>query len=164
MFKLRGGYMKQRGDTIIEVLLALTVVGLSLGIAYGITNRSLAIGRNAQERTEAVKLAESQIETLKDLYSGDRTQYEDPSSYCLIAGYKIPIPSLDPSALSCLSADEGSVHGFYDIELSYTEPDEVDPGDPAYFESIVQWVTPGSRIDPNTGESFKDEVILRYRP
>jgi type II secretory pathway pseudopilin PulG len=164
MQQLRKDSMKQRGDTIIEVLLALTVVGLSLGIAYGITTRSLNIGQNAQERTEAVKLAESQIEILKNFYNFDVVAYEDTvNQYCLIEGVKvlIPNPDTDPTAPSCLSEDENSVHGFYDIELRYTE---ASGGDPEYFESIVRWVTPGSRLDPVTGDPFKDEVILRYRP
>lgn len=56
---------KQRGDTIIEVLLALSVIGLVLGSSYAISNRSLQIGREAQERTEALKQVETQLERLR---------------------------------------------------------------------------------------------------
>ncbi len=59
--------MSQRGDTIIEVLLAMSVIGLVLGAAFGIANRSVAIGQDAQERTEALKVAESQLEQLRAL-------------------------------------------------------------------------------------------------
>lgn len=58
-------YFKQRGDTIVEVLLAMAVIGMVLGVAYGIANRSVAIGRSAQERSEALKFAESQLELIK---------------------------------------------------------------------------------------------------
>lgn len=54
----------QAGDTIIEVMIALAIIGFTIALAYSITSRSLRIGRQAQERTEAVKLAESQIESL----------------------------------------------------------------------------------------------------
>jgi prepilin-type N-terminal cleavage/methylation domain-containing protein len=55
----------QRGDTIIEVLIAMSIIGLVLGASYGIANRSLAIGRSAQERTEASKISETQVERLR---------------------------------------------------------------------------------------------------
>lgn len=55
----------QRGDTLVEVLIAIAVVSLILGGAYVTTNRSLQATRAAQERAIALKLAESQIERLK---------------------------------------------------------------------------------------------------
>ncbi len=64
---LRQRTKKLRGDTIIEVLLAMTVIGLVLGSSYAIANRSLRIGREAQERTEALKIVETQLERLRTL-------------------------------------------------------------------------------------------------
>jgi type II secretory pathway pseudopilin PulG len=55
----------ERGDTIIEVLLAMSIIGLVLGSSYAIANRSLQIGREAQERTEALKQVETQFERLR---------------------------------------------------------------------------------------------------
>lgn len=56
---------KQRGDTIVEVLIAIAVVSLILGGAYITTNRSLIATRTAEERSVALKLVESQLEQLK---------------------------------------------------------------------------------------------------
>ncbi len=61
----RKGAMKQRGDTIIEVLLAMTVIGLILATSFGIANRAMRTGRAAQERNEALKAAETQLELTK---------------------------------------------------------------------------------------------------
>jgi Tfp pilus assembly protein PilV len=59
-------YLKQqRGDTIVEVLISITVVSLILGSAYVTTNKSLQSTRASQERSNALKLAESQVEQLK---------------------------------------------------------------------------------------------------
>ncbi len=55
----------QLGDTIIEVMLAIAVIGMVLGASYATANRALRTGRSAQEQTEALKLAESQVEKLK---------------------------------------------------------------------------------------------------
>ena len=57
--------IKERGDTIVEVLIAIAVVSLILGGAYVTTNRSLIATRAAEERGNALKLAESQVEQLK---------------------------------------------------------------------------------------------------
>lgn len=57
--------LNHRGDTIIEVLLAIAVVSFALGGAYVSSNRSLNASRQAEERVEALKLAEGQLERVK---------------------------------------------------------------------------------------------------
>jgi type II secretory pathway pseudopilin PulG len=59
----------RRGDTIVEVLVAVAVVGFMLSISYRLANRSLQASRSAQERSEALKLAEQQLERLKAVAS-----------------------------------------------------------------------------------------------
>jgi prepilin-type N-terminal cleavage/methylation domain-containing protein len=58
----------QRGDTIVEVLIAIAVVGIVIAVSYSIMNRNLMIMRDNQERTESVKLAQGQVEALKSLW------------------------------------------------------------------------------------------------
>ena len=59
--------MNQAGDTIVEVMISVALVGMVIGVSYQIASRALATGRDAQEQTEALKQAESQIEKLKYL-------------------------------------------------------------------------------------------------
>ena len=66
---------KQRGDTIVEVLFAMAIIGLTLGIGYGIANRAIITGRDAQEQTEASKFAEAQLEKLILQSSRDPTYF-----------------------------------------------------------------------------------------
>ena len=54
-----------RGDTIIEVLICIAVAGLVVTGSYALASHSLQEGISATERTQANKLAESQIEALK---------------------------------------------------------------------------------------------------
>ena len=92
MWRLINRMSRQRGDTIIEVLLAMTVIGMSLGISYGIANRATQTGRQAQERTEALKLAESQLELLKgNINSGaiTRAAYQDSDFYCVVSFFLV---------------------------------------------------------------------------
>ncbi|HSX43710.1 MAG TPA: type II secretion system protein [Candidatus Saccharimonadales bacterium] len=57
--------MSQNGDTIVEVLICMAIVSFSLGISYGITRRSLAQVRVGEERSQALKIAQQQLERLK---------------------------------------------------------------------------------------------------
>ena len=54
-----------RGDTIVEVLIAVAIVSLTLTGAYASVNRSTNATRTAQERAEALKWAETQVEQIK---------------------------------------------------------------------------------------------------
>ncbi len=78
------GQRAERGDTIVEVLIAIAVVSTVLGGAYVTTNRSLQNTRSAQEQSNAVKVVESQLELLK--FMGEKTGAlkTPPASFCII--------------------------------------------------------------------------------
>lgn len=61
-FKLR-----ERGDTIVEVMIALAILTLVLWGAYYTANQSYRNDRDSQEHTEATTVAETQVEGLKSL-------------------------------------------------------------------------------------------------
>jgi type II secretory pathway pseudopilin PulG len=63
-----------KGDTIVEVLIAIAVVSSVLAISYSTMNRNILVGRDNQERTEASKLALGQIEALKNIAEFDETE------------------------------------------------------------------------------------------
>jgi type II secretory pathway pseudopilin PulG len=131
---------KQRGDTIIEVMMSLVVIGLSLGLAYGIVNRSIENGRSARERTAALKLAESQLEFLSNTPVAELAQFKTSDSYCIYKGSKIVITG-DPTT-KCIGDNRNSnEQKLYDIELKYTAENS---GEPDFFESIVKWGSPSS--------------------
>src|SRR5262245_22324828 len=74
----------QRGDTIVEVLVAIGVISLVLGAAYVMTNRSAQNTRAAQERDNALKLAESQVERLKGLAATNPSAvFSGPTPFCI---------------------------------------------------------------------------------
>ncbi len=57
--------LKNNGDTIIEVLISIAVVSTVLAGAFVSASRSLSGGQQSQERTEAVRFTEEQLEHLK---------------------------------------------------------------------------------------------------
>lgn len=63
----------QAGDTIVEVMVVLAVLGLAIGISYATANRSLFNARQAQENSQATTVAQSQVEQLVSIgcASGD---------------------------------------------------------------------------------------------
>lgn len=54
-----------KGDTIVEVLIAIAISGLILAGSFVSANRSSQITRTAQERGEALKIAEAQVERIR---------------------------------------------------------------------------------------------------
>lgn len=139
----------ETGDTIIEVLIAIAVVSSVLAITYATMNRNLLLTRASQERTEAAKLAQGQIESLR--------QYG---------------AAVAPSGSFCFKSD-GSVEnvatGSPTVALSdddwanYTDQCTVDElyhlavttEDSKTFKLYVRW-------DRVTGKS-RDEVRMVYR-
>ncbi|MBX4197101.1 hypothetical protein KW801_00910 [Candidatus Saccharibacteria bacterium] len=57
-----------RGDTIIEVLIAIAVAAFAIGTSYAIANKSLNRAIAARERNEALNIVQNQITDLKLRY------------------------------------------------------------------------------------------------
>ena len=58
-------HLRERGDTMIEVLVAIAIISLVLVTAYALTNKNTQAIQANQERIQAQHLAESQLEALK---------------------------------------------------------------------------------------------------
>ena len=77
----------RRGDTIVEVLIAILVVGTVLGGAYVAANRYFKNVRQAQEYTNALKIAEGQIEQIKAFIdNNDNSPKTTASGFCINDG------------------------------------------------------------------------------
>jgi type II secretory pathway pseudopilin PulG len=57
--------LERAGDTIVEVLISIAIIGVVLGGAYVTINRDSDSFIDTSERAQAVKLVESQIEALR---------------------------------------------------------------------------------------------------
>lgn len=78
----------ERGDTIVEVLISIAVISMVLGGAFVTSNKSLQNTRDAGERSNALKLAESQVEQIKYLSANQPDVLfgtSVPASYCLVS-------------------------------------------------------------------------------
>ena len=60
-----------KGDTIVEVMISLMILGSVMAAAYAITNFSLNIELSAQERSDALNIAQNQLESLKTMVNSN---------------------------------------------------------------------------------------------
>jgi Tfp pilus assembly protein PilV len=63
----------ERGDTIVEVLLATVVISIVIAGAYTLTNRATRINQTALERTTATNLVRQQIEFIRGMQTYGRS-------------------------------------------------------------------------------------------
>lgn len=79
-------FHNKHGDTMVEVLLAITALSLVLSGAYVLANRSTIAYRQAQERGESQKVAQSQLEQLKQYLTAPDPTHGVPADgevFCL---------------------------------------------------------------------------------
>lgn len=81
----RGTWRRKRGqsgDTIVEVMIVLAVLGMAIGISYATANRSLLNARQAQEASLATEVVQAQVEGLQTLAAGGTIYTASP--FCII--------------------------------------------------------------------------------
>lgn len=79
MFMINTRVKSQAGDTIVEVMIVLAVLGSAIGLAYATANRSLLNARQAQENVEASQFVQSQIEKVRYMAPSGATNPADPN-------------------------------------------------------------------------------------
>ena len=133
-----------RGDTIVEVLVVLTVLGLAISISYATANRSLLDARQAQENSQGTELAQAQIEALRTLTQvGDTPDiFTQPGAFCLSQTPPYTIPA------SC-NISGGAFN--YAMAVVYTNT----AASPDTFTVTVTW--------PDVEGQGNDTVTLVYR-
>jgi len=112
---------REQGDTIVEVLIAISVVSLILGGAYVTTNRSLIATRAAEERGNALKLAESQVEQLKGLAKSNPSSIFDsgtPMPFCINSSTGLPIASTNAACKVSAAGSPTTTQPVYSLSIS----------------------------------------------
>lgn len=177
-----------QGDTIVEVLIAILIVSFILAGAYVTTSYSLTATRQAQERSEALKLVAGQAEQLKSISTENplptNNIFNNAVSFCInssnvmVAAFNAHTPmgmvppigmdsdaSYTPAPTGCvMSLPSGSTTVSYDLSI-----DRCDNGDDTNDCANIQTgSTLGSlfiiraRWD-QAGGGGRDEATLIYR-
>lgn len=82
----------EQGDTIVEVLICIAILGFVLAAAYTLTTRNATTAQKSQERARAVGVAETQIERLRSYFDNNPKATLDvlPSHFCLVKDVNNP--------------------------------------------------------------------------
>lgn len=154
-FRQTAKHLGQTGDTIIEVLIAVAVVGSVLGITYSIMNRNILIMRDNQERTEASKIAQAQVEMLKSAWNRTHPDVFDAQvngSFCVTRDGDINSSFTGATHTANLQDDnldqypEACRHSYYSAAIKKNSSQG--------YTATVRW-------DGVTG--VRNEVVIAYR-
>lgn len=143
--------LTSRGDTIIEVMVVLAVLGLALSISYATASRSLTQARQAQENTEATTLLQTQIEQL-------RGNYDVPSTITSKYIYTNPYFCLNNGVRTNLTGTDIKDYGSYPPECKFKDDRyhvAIQYDSPSTFTATVVW-------DDLSGND-QSKVTLSYR-
>ncbi len=149
--------LNRAGDTIVEVMVVLAILGMAIGISYATATSSLLANRSAQENSEATLLVQSQIEQLRNFVSIDSGFFNNQSgtvSFCFdTTGSFIPIN--DPIDYSKYPAGCGLVNGIYNVSITRLA---VDPASGAIINKFT-----GKVVWDNVQGRGQDSTTLVYR-
>ena len=162
--------LNQAGDTIIEVLLAIVISSFVLTAAVVSTDSNLNVERQAQNRSIAVQIVQSQIEELDAYYSSNLQTFPAGyinSSFCMDPATAAPTPAASattcyfsesdvyyPTLASALAASGNPV---YSVKITFNAADlTLIPADPIYQANVTAtW--------EQTGLGHTDNVTADYR-
>jgi type II secretory pathway pseudopilin PulG len=159
--------LNRTGDTIVEVMVVLAILGMAIGISYATATSSLLANRAAQENSEATLLIQSQIEQLRNFVSADSGFFDtqpSPVIFCFTSsGSYVPISSqVNLTTLSQYLSDYthyptgcGLVNGLYNVSITRTS---VDPASGALVDKFT-----GKIVWDNVQGHGQDSTTLVYR-
>ena len=138
----------ERGDTIVEVMVALMVISSVLASAFVLTNRTTRNVRDAEEHSQAAQLLQGQLESLRGV--AHTTSYGLlPSFFCFANDGTITTLS-GPTSYGC---NAGTFYNF--VIAKGSAPSAA--GDTTKFVLKTQW---SSVTGNNAVETFVYKVTL----
>lgn len=145
---------RQAGDTIVEVLIAVAIISLILAISYATTTRNTRSIQDAQERSQAIQIAQRQIELLKGT-KGTPNQINTATQKCFSAADGAPKASngVDGND-NCEVAADGSKVTTAGFEPAYHIA--ITGSSSTVYKVTITW--------DSLLNSSKDKLSMFYRP
>ncbi len=137
---------KARGDTIVEVILATALITTAIGLAYSMSNRNLGNGVSAGQRSQALSVAEAQIERIKNAYLSNSpilVTYKSAVPFCILGN------GLEENASPTDSKCKNFGGSPYSVSINYNSTTLV-------FTADVSWSS-------NSNSSGQDQLTLYYK-
>jgi prepilin-type N-terminal cleavage/methylation domain-containing protein len=141
-----------RGDTIVEVMVVLAILGMAVGISYSTANNSLLDIRQSEEHAQATEYTQSQIEIMRTMLEPGSPNIFVTGPFCLsqTAPYTIETwPTATTPNANCLL-------GPYPYTIKVSDLSVANPSlPPGTFQILVQW--------PDVRGQSTDSVTLTYQ-
>lgn len=144
----------QAGDTIVEVMVATSILAMVLAVSFVSANRSLSVGTDAANRKQALQYAQAQVELLK--------VYLDQN----------PGATINSNQAFCVDLDPATGNTTYHIDY---QPSNCDQNN-GQFHTEIQYQFDYLSNSPTTNKSYSieciwqatashnlDKVVLYYR-
>ena len=130
----------QRGDTIVEVLISMSILVLVLTATYVSSSRSLQNGTDSSNRQQALALAERQVEFIRTSPS----TYQIGGSFCAYIDSAKTFQHDTPTSNACQT-----------LNGQYTMTDTYNSGLYKLYKVVASWPSPNS--------STASQLTLYYR-
>lgn len=128
--------LTQRGDTIVEVMVVLAVLGLAIGVAYATVNSSSRANQAAQDNSQAVATLKGQVELLR--------AYANDPAYAHMFDYNsnptVTSFCLDPATAGPILVSVGTCKsGIFAYSIYYSGNSAINLTNPDLFTLKVTW-------------------------
>lgn len=132
---MRWNRLNQHGDTIVEVLVAMTVIATVLTGAFFVSRNSLQDVRDSEERAQAVNILQGQIELLRNVAenpaTGDVGKLNNSSPFCMAAD-----GTIITSTSACQNLGE---NGLYTVSIDNLTKGACNAPEPCTFLATIDW-------------------------
>lgn len=104
----------ERGDTIVEVVIAAAVISVVLMGAFLVAQNSAKSVHSGQERSEATQLLQGQIEQTRQLVLADSSSITDPGNFCIDSSNPAAPVRVSSTDSACTQKNLYHISGSYD--------------------------------------------------
>ncbi len=148
--------LTQRGDTIIEVMIAVTLASSVLVISYATMNHNTNTLQSNQERTEASKLLQGQIETIRYMYNtSPATLAAANSNFCLAADGTTPVINGGSPHGNLVADNWVDYPAVCDVGMNNRYHIGVTTSDHEKYRFYIRW--------DRVGSGTRDEIVMVYK-
>jgi type II secretory pathway pseudopilin PulG len=135
-------FKSDRGDTLVEVVLAIAILGMVLVASFNVANAAFGLGQGAKERTQAANLVQEQAEALRNYRDSHRWNSSPPAASDMMS--RLGVMGFATSRFHMQNSGSwnfvgGALQsGLFRVYIVATR-DTVDPDDKVKFDITAEW-------------------------
>lgn len=162
--------LTQRGDTLVEVLIAIAILSFVLASSYAVTSRAIRLGQSARERAQGVAFVSQQAEIIQSYASRDWDSFiNEVDAVPGVTGH-FELDTWEP-APGELTIPASFQNAAADYRLSYTRDIDNTPGPVVEVRQVIftiksTWVPSQSIGVDALGDPIRESttVVIKVSP